>query len=187
MASQTDPNSELGVNTGKPSGGIENDETGHEQDIQDEAINQHDVDATLAENGFSAFSTASRWTYKTIEEHSLTSPLKVLARNAGRVKSASLQRQQTKSANGLSGQAQQLYRYLVNHKDIAAEIRGQGNGSAFNEGLTPWFVHLLNANENGVPPCHWQTGPSQYKETINLYVFHLNLLLHLLNLTATGA
>ncbi|MDI1486196.1 MAG: hypothetical protein OHK93_005422 [Ramalina farinacea] len=170
MASQTDPNTEASVNTGKPLEGIENDDTGHEQDIQDEAINQHEVDATLAENGFSAFSTASRWTYKTIEEHSLTSPLKTFARNAPRVKSASLQRQQTKSANTLSGQAKQLYRYLVDHKDIAAEIRVQGDGSAFNEGLAPWFVHLLDANEDGVPPFHWQTGPSQYKEIINLNI-----------------
>ena len=180
MASQNDLNWESNENGGKPLG-TEMDETGHEQDIQDEAINQHDVDATLAENGFSAFSTASRWTYKTIEEHSLTSPLKILARNAPRVKSASLQRQQTKSANALSDQAKQLYRYLVDHKDIAAEIRLQGDGSAFNEGLAPWFVHLSNAKENGVPPYHWQMGPSQYKEIINLYVFPLNLLLHLLN------
>ena len=187
MASQTDLNPETNVNTGEPLDGTENDETGHKQDIQDEGINQHEVDAILAENGFSAFSTASRWTYKTIKEHSLISPLKVLARNATRVKTATLHRQQTKSAKTLSGQAEKLYRYLVDHKDIAAEIRGQGNGSAFNEGLAPWFVHLLIANENGVPPCHWQMGPSQYKEVIDLYVFPLNLLLHLLNLTAIGA
>ena len=187
MASQNDPNSGLDVNTGKPFEGSENDETGHEQDIHDEAIDQHDVDATLAENGFSAFSTASRWTYETIEEHSLTSPLKLLARNAPRVKSASLQRQQTKSAKTLSGQAEELYRYLVDHKDIAAKIRVQGNNSASNQGLAPWFVHLLNANENGIPPHHWQMGPSEYKEVIDLYAFPLNSLLHLIDLTEIGA
>lgn len=146
-----------------------NDGTGH-QDIEDAAIDQHNIDATLAENGFSAFSTASRYTYQKIEESSLTSPLKTLAWNASRVKTASVQRQQTKAANLLSGQAQQLYRYLVEHKDIAADIHGPEEDAAFDRGQAPWFVHLLHANANGIPPHHWQMEAPQFREVIDLYV-----------------
>ena len=126
------------------------------------AINQHEVDATLAENGFSTISFTNRYTHERIRKHALISPL-----GSERAKYASTSRM---TFSWLNMQARQLCQLLCDHqKEMRARMLGTANESGFSLGYAPYLIHLAQDGINELPFNYKQMRSYRHGEEIYLY------------------
>lgn len=151
----------------------------HNNREDSEARDQRQVDAILADIGFAAESLSNQYTYKTIANHALRSPLREPGQRAKAEVSKAMSRSMCKKlAPWLNQAALNLYLGLSRRADdVRQDLLENANTLGFQEGYAPYVLYPRREEtdqeagkdqgaEDKIPLEYWQICPYRHIERI---------------------